>query len=320
MNTAPTITENDRTSAGSANNYVLMTAAYNEGARIEDTIQSVLAQTVLPDRWVIVSDGSTDQTDEIVQKYEREHQFIRFLRLSRSPGHSFRSKVVALHAGCRVLEGLQFEFIGNIDADITLEPTYFEDLMDRFRRNPKLGLAGGFVREPVNGEFRDRKTNRTHSVAHAAQLVRRDCYAAIGGYKVLEHGGEDWHAQISAEMNGWQAQAFPELPIFHHRETGRGSNLFRASFRLGQLDYSFGSDPLFEVFKCFLRFPSHPFVLGGLLRLAGFLWSQFRREQRSVSPEFIAFLRSKQKARVTLAAVRNAPDESLSQRVRHRGV
>jgi len=275
-----------------------MTAAYNEAAHIEKTIQSVLAQTMRPQRWVIVSDGSTDETDEIVRSYAQQHEFIRFMRMSRPPGHSFRTKVVALQAAQRHLFEVPFRFIGNLDADITVGPTYFEDLIERFCQNPKLGLAGGFVCENVHGEFRGRATNRTHSVAHAAQLVRRECYETIGGYQVLEYGGEDWHAQVSANLKGWETVAFPDLPIHHHRHTGAGTNIFRSSFRLGKLDYSFGSDPLFEVIKCVLRIPSKPVVLGGLLRFLGFAWLSLRREKRPVSQEFMTFLRSEQKARV----------------------
>jgi glycosyltransferase involved in cell wall biosynthesis len=292
--------------------YALMTAAYNEAANIERTIQSVLAQTVRPQRWVIVSDGSTDETDEIVHNYAQQHDFMRFMRMSRPPGHSFRTKVVALQAGQKLLAEIPFAFIGNLDADITIAPTYFEDLIELFLQNPKLGLAGGFVCEDVHGEFKGRISNRTHSVAHAAQLVRRECYEAIGGYQILEYGGEDWHAQVSANMRGWQTEAFPELPIYHHRQTGTGTNLLRSSFRLGRLDYSFGSDPLFESIKCALRWRSSPFVVGGLLRFLGFAWSSVCQETRPVSPEFVSFLRSEQKARVASMFRRKNESSKLS--------
>jgi poly-beta-1,6-N-acetyl-D-glucosamine synthase len=279
--------------------YVLMTAAYNEAAHIERTVQTILAQTIRPERWVIVSDGSTDGTDEIVRTYAEKYDFIRLMRMTRPPGHSFRTKVVALQSGQKLLFEVPFAFIGNIDADITIGPSYFEDLIERFRHNRQLGLAGGSVCEEVHGEFKGRTSNRTHSVAHAAQLVRRECYEAVGGYQVLEYGGEDWHAQVSANMNGWETEAFSDLKIYHHRHTGGGTGLLRASFRLGKLDYSFGSDPLFEVIKCALRVPSKPIVIGALLRFLGFAWLSLRREKRPVSPEFVSFLRSEQKARVS---------------------
>jgi len=278
--------------------YVLMTAAYNEEANIGKTIESVLLQTLLPNRWVIASDGSVDRTDEIIESYARQHDFIRFERIKRTPGRSFGSKVRALQAASKLLGDAPHAFIGNLDADVSIEPSYFEDLIDCFQKRPALGLAGGFVCEETDGEFRSRRSNRVYSVAHAAQLVRRECYEAIGGYAVLEYGGEDWHAQTSARMKGWEVEAFPELRIFHHRHTGEGDNLLRHKFRQGRMDYSFGSDPLFEVLKCAERLPEAPFVMGSVSRLAGFLWSWVRREGRPVSDEFIAFLRSEQKTKM----------------------
>jgi len=278
--------------------YVLMTAAYNEEANIERTIKSVLSQTLMPTRWVIVSDGSVDRTDQVIQMYEKEHSFIRFLRVVRVPGRSFGSKVRALHVGMEMMKDVTYDFIGNLDADVSVDSSYFEDLIARFVGRPSLGLAGGFVVEATRGEFRDRRQNRVYSVAHAGQLVRRECYEAIGGYAVLEYGGEDWHAQTCAKMKGWEVEAFPELKIFHHRHTGEGDNLLRHKFRQGRMDYSFGSDVLFEILKCLERLPESPFVIGNMTRLVGFAWSWVCRDQRPVSDEFITFLRCEQKTRL----------------------
>jgi poly-beta-1,6-N-acetyl-D-glucosamine synthase len=289
------ITEHSR---DQAHTYVLMTAAHNEEATIEGTIKSIVSQTVPPERWVIVSDGSTDKTDDIIQEYARRLGFIRYLRITRPPGRNFGSKVLALHHGCKLLEECQFAFIGNVDADVSLEPTYFQDLLEHFDRRPTLGLAGGFFFEEEDGEFKSRRGNRTFAVTHAAQLVRRECYEAIGGYAVLEYGGEDWHAETSARMNGWEIEAFPNLKIFHHRHTGEAENLLRYKFRQGKMDYSFGSAFSFELLKCLLRVSEKPFFLGCAARLTGFFYSWMRREKRPVSDEFITFLRGEQRARV----------------------
>jgi poly-beta-1,6-N-acetyl-D-glucosamine synthase len=283
--------------------YVLLTAAYNEEAKIEKTIESVLSQTRLPSLWVIVSDGSFDRTDEIVQQYANNHSFIRFLRVARAPGHSFGSKVRALHAGNALLNGVDYEFIGNLDADASVPASYFEDLISRFLDRPLLGLAGGFVVEESSGEFRDRDQNRVYSVAHAGQVARRECYEAIGGYAILEYGGEDWHAQTCAKMKGWEVEAFPDLKIFHHRHTGEADNLLRHKFRQGRMDYSFGSYPPFEILKCVAHVPARPFFLGSLIRIAGFVWSWACKDERPVSYEFVAYLRREQKEK--LSALRN---------------
>lgn len=275
-----------------------MTAAYNEEENIGKTVESVLTQTRLPERWVIVSDGSQDATDETIEQYAKQHDFIHFVRVTRQPGRAFSSKVLALRRGAEVLKGIAFEFIGNLDADITLEPTYFENLLNRFEHNPQLGVAGGFVHDKIGGKFQSRRSNRTYSVAHAAQLVRRECYEQFGGYAVLEYGGEDWHAQTSARMNGWDAQAYRDLPVFHHRRTGEADNLLRHKFRQGRMDYAFGSDPVFETLKCLERIPEKPFVIGGLVRWLGFTWSWCQRERKPVSREFIAFLRREQRSKL----------------------
>jgi poly-beta-1,6-N-acetyl-D-glucosamine synthase len=278
--------------------YVLMTAAYNEEAHIEQTIQSVMSQKTRPERWVIVSDSSVDRTDEIVQRYANQYDFIRFLRVTKDAGHSFHSKVVALHKGARLLDGATYAFIGNIDADLSLEPFYFEQLLDRFRQHPDLGLAGGFVYEDDGYGFRSRWSNSVNDVGHAAQLVRRECYEAIGGYPLLKYGGEDWYAQTCARMKGWRVEAIPELKIFHHRHTGAASHPLRDAFRSGRLDFSFGSDPLFEMIKCLRRFREKPYLIAGMTRIAGFTWSHICGESRAVPDDVAAFLQQEQKKRI----------------------
>jgi glycosyltransferase involved in cell wall biosynthesis len=276
-----------------------MTAAHNEEDFIEGAIQSVLSQTLRPWRWVIVSDNSTDRTDEIVSSHGRQHDFIRLLHITRAPGRDFGSKVIALRHGQTLLADEEYDFIGNVDADITLEPPYFEELLSHFRRRPDLGLVGGFLYENSGGEYRSLRTNDVRNVGHAAQLVRRQCYEAIGGYAVLNYGGEDWYAQTRARMQGWRVEALPQLKIFHHRHTSGGSSPLRNAFRLGRMDYSFGSDPLFEILKCLRRIPERPYFCGALARLAGFIWPCLRREPRAVLDDFASFLRSEQKERVS---------------------
>ena len=279
--------------------YVLMTAAHNEENFIEGVILSVLAQTLRPKRWVIVSDNSTDRTDKIVESYARQHDFLRLLHITRTRGRDFGSKVIALQRGHTLLEDVEYGFIGNVDADVTLEPSYFEGLVGHLRRYPDLGLAGGFVYEKSRGKYRSLRTNDVFNVCHAAQLVRRECYEAIGGYAVLKYGGEDWYAQTVAKMQGWHVEALPHLKIFHHRHTTGGSNPLKNAFRQGRLDHSFGSDPVFEILKCLRRIPEKPFLGSAFARLFGFIWPYFRKEPRAVRDDFASFLRSEQKERVS---------------------
>jgi biofilm PGA synthesis N-glycosyltransferase PgaC len=278
--------------------YTLVTAAYNEEAHIENVLDSVVKQSVLPLRWVIVSDGSTDRTDAIVSRYASGHPFIRLLSLKKEHKRNFGAQVNAIRAGCAELQSLQYKYIGNLDADVSFESTYFAELLDRFERDPQLGLAGGFICEEQNGTFRSRRGNSIDSVAHAVQLFRRECFESIGGYLPLKYGGPDWHAGVTARMKGWKVRSFEDLFVRHHRPTGTADTWRRERFREGRMDYSVGSHPLFEVIKCIRRIPDKPWLLGALTRLAGFVWSCCVRESRAVSDQFVTFLRNEQMSRV----------------------
>jgi glycosyltransferase involved in cell wall biosynthesis len=284
--------------------YVLLTAAYNEEAYIEQTIQSVVQQTLLPRRWVIVSDNSTDRTDQIVRSYAEKYDFIEFLRVTKKSGHNFGAKVIALNRAGELLRGIDYKFIGNLDADISLEKDYFEELVRHLEMHPEIGLSSGFVYEDDGNGYQSRWFNTVKNVPHAAQLVRRECYEAIGGYAVLKYGGEDWYAQTCAKMKGWMIEAIPQLKIFHHRHTGASSRPVRNAFRLGRLDYSFGSDPLFEVVKCIRKAKDKPRVVGSVIRLLGFAWCYLSAEEKGVSGEFAAFLRNEQRSRIWSALSR----------------
>jgi hypothetical protein len=143
-------------------------------------------------------------------------------------------------------------------------------------------------------------SNNVRSVAHAAQMVRRECYETIGGYVGLKYGGEDWCAEVKARMRGWKVTSFSDLKVMHHRPTGAADRVFRHCFRQGKMDFSVGSHPIFELVKCARRVFERPIGIGCLLRLAGFWLAYVQREPRLVCPEFISFLRNEQKNRLKL--------------------
>jgi GT2 family glycosyltransferase len=278
--------------------YVLITAAHNEEKYIEGTIRSILAQSVRPARWVIVSDGSTDRTNEIVKKYASENAFIELVQLDAAHRHSFGKKSHAIMTGYDRLKSLEYGFIGILDADISLEPNYYCKLLYQFRDDFKLGLTGGFIYEETRGVFTSRRSNRAFSVAGATQFYRRECFDRIGGILSLRYGGADWCAEVSARMTGWTVRAIPELKVLHHRATGTANNLLRHRFQEGQQEFSLGALPAFVVVKCIGRLVEKPAVIGGLARLTGFVWSYCQREDRPVSKEFVQFLRKEQKRRL----------------------
>jgi hypothetical protein len=281
--------------------YVLVTAAYNEGSFIENTIRSVISQEVPPLRWVIVSDGSTDDTDEIVKRYAVQHGFIELCRITEDHPRNFAAQVNAINAGIAQLGDTVYEFIGNMDADVTIEPSYFRLLLEKFRRDAELGLGGGMIYEQDgDGKFKSRKTNSRTSVAHACQLFRKGCFASVGAkYIPLPYGGPDTYAETMARMKGWHVESFEELAVYHHRPTGSAGGLLRSCFRQGKMDYSLGALPLFEILKLVSRVCVKPYLVGSVVRFAGFMDSYSRREQRAVPNEFMNYLRKEQRHRVT---------------------
>ncbi|MEJ5358032.1 MAG: glycosyltransferase family 2 protein [Desulfobacterales bacterium] len=279
--------------------YVLLTAARNEAAFIEGTIRSVLLQSHRPLRWVIVSDGSTDETDRIVQRYAGAAEFIAYARTGeRRGGVDFAKKVQALHRGRELLQGLHYDFIGNLDADITFGPGYFQELLEIFRKNPHLGVAGGRLYEPYNGKFVPRYLSEERYVPGAVQLFRRECFEQIGGYVLNRWGGEDTIAVVAARMKGWQTASVATLQVFHHKVGEANRGWAQERFREGTMFYSMGSHPLFELLKCLRWLGRKPLFLQGAVRLWGYAWACFRGEGRPVSAEFVRYLRSEQRARL----------------------
>lgn len=278
--------------------YALVTAARNEEKYIEKTLKSVTSQTILPGKWIIVSDGSTDCTDEIVRHYALRYKFIHLLRRVKESERSFASKVFALNAGMQLIELDKFEFVGNLDADVSFEPSYFQDLFQKFEEDAGLGIAGGFIYEEIAGGFASRKDNCSWSVAGAVQMFRRECCREIGPFVPIQYGGEDWYAEVAARMGGWRVQSFPEFVVLHHRATGSTCGLLRSRYREGLMDYSIGCHPVFEVTKLVPRILHRPFLLGALTRFAGFTLASLRRKKRMVPSEFVSFLRKEQMARL----------------------
>ena len=283
--------------------YVLITPARNEEKYIEQTIQSVIAQTIPPVMWVIVSDGSTDQTDAIVQKYCTRHSFMQLVTCQGDARRNFGSKVQAFYAGYALVAQCAYDFIGNLDADVTFVPEYFETIIDRFNRNASLGIAGGIITERIAGQYIP-QTIHANSVAGAVQLFRRNCFEQIAGYRKLEYGGIDAAAEIMARMHGWGVQTFPEMPVKHHRRVAiRKGNFFRARYRQGIMYYKLGYHPLFHALRCLKKMCERPYVIGGLCVGIGYFAFFCRKKSIGLPGEVVDFLRNEQcgrmKARLT---------------------
>ena len=253
----------------------------------------MVAQTLLPERWVIVDDGSTDQTPEIVQTYAKRYPWIELVIRPQRLDRSFAGKVHAFNAGLARVQSLEFDVVGNLDADLSFEQDYLEFLMLKFSEDPKLGVAGTpFTEEGGYDSARDSFEGENH-VAGGCQLFRHKCFEDVGGYIPNPAGGIDWIAVTTARMKGWKTKSFPEKRFHHYRTLGTaGRSSVAASFSYGEKDYYLGGSPLWQLFRVAYRAAKQP--LDGAALLAGYCWAAAHRMRRPVSHELMRFHRREQ--------------------------
>ena len=279
--------------------YVLITPARNEETFIEKTIHSVIQQTALPLKWVIVDDGSTDRTSYIVNRYLKQYPWMELVQMPEQRDRSFASKVDAFNAGYQSVRDLPYEIIGNLDGDISFENDHFEFLIAKFKEDCALGVAGTIFREEGYSSEKDSFEGHNH-VAGGCQLFRRQCWEQIGGYSPHRAGGIDWMAVTTARMMGWKTESFREKSFFHYRRLGTSERSVLSSlFSYGEKDYYLGGHPVWELFRVIYRVAKPPFIIGGVALGLGYCWAFVRRTPRSVSQELMAFHRKEQMAKLS---------------------
>jgi glycosyltransferase involved in cell wall biosynthesis len=291
--------------------YVLITPARNEAQLIEATMKAVVAQTVRPQRWIIVSDGSTDGTDEIVQGYIGANPWIELLRMPERAERNFAGKVYAFNAGFERARTLAPAIIGNLDADVTLVPDHFEVLLKKANEDPSLGVFGAPFRE---GDFQyDYRFTNIENVWGGCQLFRRECYEDIGGYRPVKGGCIDHIAVVAARMNGWKTRTFTERVCMHHRVMGTAQQgLVKSRFKMGCKDYSVGNHPLWQLSRAVYQVRNRPVVLGGIALAAGYFWSALRRAEVRVTPAMVQFIRREQMNRLRKVIGLRKQDEKIN--------
>ena len=279
--------------------YVLISPSRNEARFIGETLDSVVSQTVRPLKWVIVNDGSTDATGEIAAKYAERYDWIEVINRPIRKERHFAAKVEAFRVGLERLKDIDYEIIGNLDADVTLDRDHFEFLLSKFRSDSQLGVAGTVFREPggYNSET-DSFEGQTY-VSGQCQIFRRQCFEQIGGYVPSKAGGIDWMAVTTARMMGWKTRSFREKSFLHHRPLGTAEcGSLAKNVAYGRKDYILGGHPLWEILRCSYQMTKRPYLLGGAALFCGFAMAALSRAERPVSPELMRFHRREQMAKL----------------------
>ncbi|MEO9576819.1 MAG: glycosyltransferase family 2 protein [Tateyamaria sp.] len=276
--------------------YVVISPCRNEAQHMQRTLDSVVAQSVPPALWVIVDDGSTDDTPNILVEYTARHDWIRVVS---KPDRGHRAVgpgvIEAFYAGLETINLGDYPYLCKLDLDLDLPPRYFECLMERMEAEPRIGTCSGKPYMQRGGALVSERRGDEMS-AGMAKFYRRACFEDIGGLvREVMWDAIDCH---KARANGWRAVSWdvPDLRFEHLRPMGSSEvSIYEGRRRHGRGQYFMGSDPFYYLATCVFRMAEPPFVLGGLAMLQGYLGAWLRGARQLEDPDLIAFIRAYQR-------------------------
>jgi len=274
--------------------YALVMPVRDEERFVAGMMESVLAQTILPAKWIIVDDGSQDKTPEIIGSYAKRADFLELIRLPAREQRKAGGEAAITHALGR-LDLSQYDFLARFDADLAFEPHYFANLFDEFRADPKLGIAGGGLYIEKDGGLEPEEVPEYH-VRGALKLYRRECYEQIGG--ITTRIGWDTIDEVYAWTKGWKTRSFFQYKVIHRRPTGDGIHANRIYWQRGKAEYYTWSHPVFVLGKTLKLVCESRSVLKAACFLAGFFTAYTNREPRLTDPAFVRSRRQQQSQRM----------------------
>jgi glycosyltransferase involved in cell wall biosynthesis len=259
---------------------------------MRQTLDSVIAQSIRPAKWVIVDDGSTDGTSQILAEYAARHDWIAVVtRPDRGRRAVGPGVIDAFYAGYDSIDADDYDYLCKLDLDLRLPPRYFEVLMQRMEANPRIATCSGKAYIEKNGKLENERHGDENSIG-ASKFYRVSCFKAMGGFvREVMWDGIDCHR---CRMLGWIACSWddPELRFVHLRPMGSSQqSIFAGRMRHGSGQYFMGTSLLWMIATAVYRIPERPYVVGGLFILWGWLKSALLRTPRYEDPEFRQFLR-----------------------------
>jgi len=282
----------------STGGYAIITPVRNEGQYLQKTIGSVVAQTVRPLKWIIVNEGSTDNTKQLIDEAAKQHSWIRAVH---RPDRGFRNPgggvIEAFYDGYRLLDEEPWDYLVKLDGDLSFAPVFFASCLARFNADPRLGIGGGTICGDVHGTLLEESSgDPPFHVRGATKIYRRACWRAIGG--PIQSPGWDTLDEVKANMLGWRTYDFPELKLLHYRYTGNADGVWKNWVKNGRANYIVGYHPLFMFFKCVRRLFERPYVIVAAGLWYGFMTGYIFRIPRNQEPEVIRYLRREQLQRL----------------------
>lgn len=277
-------------------NYVVVSPCRNEAVYMRRTMDSVVAQTLTPALWVIVDDGSSDGSLEIIREYMDQHDWIQLVQVPDRGHRAVGPGVIkAFYAGLETVSLEAFPYLCKLDLDLDLPPRYFEVLVERMEADPRIGTCSGkpYIRR---GDTLVSERRGDEMSVGMTKFYRRSCFEAIGGFvSEVMWDAIDCH---KARQLGWRAVSWddPEIRFEHLRPMGSSqTSIYTGRRRHGFGQYFMGSDPLYFFATAVFRALEPPYILGGLSMLQGYLGAWFRGERQLEDTELVDFIRSYQR-------------------------
>lgn len=277
---------------GKSKKYLVITPARNEEEFIERTIKSMISQSILPCLWIIVDDGSTDQTPNIVNDYCQKYPWIKLVMIADRGYRKRGSGIVgAFYEGLKLVDSSAFDFIVNMDADISFKSDYFERLLHRFNQDSTLGIASGacYIEKFDHLEI---ERNPIDHARGAGRVYRQSCWSQIGGME--QALSWDVIDELKAQTRGWKTRSFEDLVLIHHRPTAAAEGIAQGRIRGGLTSYYIGYHPIYLLIRSVYLMTKPPYIIGGLLLLYGYSYGYIKRMERVKDRDLIRFVRKKQ--------------------------
>lgn len=274
--------------------FIVITPARNEQDNLPHTIQAMTSQTWKPATWVIVNDGSTDSTGDIIDAAAREHSWIIAIhRANRGFRKQGGGVVEAFNDGFAQVAAQAWEFVVKLDADLSFGSDFFERCLTRFESDPTLGIGGGLICHDTKGQLRaESPGDPAFHVRGATKIYRRRCWEQIGG--LIAAPGWDSIDELKANMLAWTTQTFREVPITHYRYTGTADGTWKNYVKFGVANYITGYHPVFMLVKCCKRMFQRPYLVGAVGLSWGFCKGYIRRLPQVNDPGLIDYVRRQQ--------------------------
>lgn len=276
--------------------YVIVTPVRDEEKFLEETLRSIVKQTVQPTEWILVDDGSTDDTPNIINRYLNKYPWIRAVhRSNRGFRKSGGGVVEAFYDGFNQRTCQDWDFLVKWDGDLVADANYFQKCFERFLRDQHLGIGGGLLYNIQNGTERVETCPKFH-VRGATKIYRRSCWEQIGG--LWPAPGWDTIDEVKAQMLGWTTETFSEIRLLHQRPTGTAESEWSDGIKSGLARYVAGYHPVFMLVSCVSRIVLKPYVTGALALWLGYLKGYAKRIPQVDDRALIEFVRQQQLRRL----------------------